>query len=84
MRAIRGLVLAAGSTVGSGGCATLPMTMQGAYRPACTPMQARAYRTTSIFQTRQRVAQIQAKYSIARISNVGAAGWRAASSGECR
>jgi hypothetical protein len=84
MRRFRGLVLAGVVALGTGACAPNLMGVGFAFRPACPVMQARAYKTTQIMATRQRVQQIQAKYSITRgATSVGATS-NALVSGECR
>ena len=84
MRKLGGLMLAAALALGAAGCAPQLIGTQVAFRPACSPMQARAYRTTSIMQTRQRVSQIQARYSFSgRAMQMGSTS-SALASGECR
>jgi hypothetical protein len=84
MGRFRGLALAAVVALGTGACAPNLMGLGFRATPACPVMQARAYRTTSIMSTRQRVAQIQAKYSPSyRYSAVGATS-NGLVSGECR
>ena len=82
MRRFRGLALAGVVALGTGACA--PTLLSFGMRPACPVMQARAYRTTSIMATRQKVAQIQAKYSPSyRYAPVGSPS-NGLVSGECR
>jgi hypothetical protein len=84
MRRMTRAMVAAGMLLVSGGCAMMPLSTRFSFRPACSPMQARAYRTTSIMQTRQRVSQIQARYSFSgRAMQMGSTS-SALASGECR
>jgi len=83
MGRFRGLAIAGVLALGTGACA--PTLMTGfAFRGACPVMQQRAYRTTSIMATRQRVQQIQAKYSLAHGSTTIGSTSNALVSGECR
>ena len=84
MRRFRGLALAGVLALGTGACAPTLTGMSFGFRPACPVMQARAYRTTSIMATRQKVQQIQAKYSPSyRYAAVGSTS-NGVVSGECR
>ena len=84
MGRFRGLALAGAVALGTGACAPNLMGLGFGMTSACPVMQARAYRTTSIMATRQRVQQIQAKYSPSyRFTPVGATS-NALVSGECR
>ena len=84
MRRFRGLALAGFVALGTGACAQILAGLSFGMRPACPVMQAHAYRTTSIMATRQRVQQIQAKYSLAHgATSVGSTS-NALVSGECR
>jgi len=83
MRGFRGLALAGVVALGTGACAPNLMGLGFQVAPSCPVMQARAYRTTSIMATRQRVQQIQARYSPSyRFTPVGATS-NALVSGEC-
>ena len=84
MRRFRGLALAGVVALGTGACAPTLTGLSFGMRPACPVMQARAYRTTSIMATRQRVQQIQAKYSLAHGSTSIGSTSNALVSGECR
>lgn len=82
MRRIVGMVAAGAVALAAAGCA--PGMVGFAFRPACSPMQAHAYRTTSILQTRQRVAQIQARLMPGgQYATIGATS-RSLANGECR
>jgi hypothetical protein len=82
MRRMAGLAAAAAVALAAAGC--VPGMMSVSFRPACSPMQWNAYRSTRIMQTRQQVAQIQAKYGLSRYASVGGAGSNSLVSGECR
>jgi hypothetical protein len=84
MRRFRALALAAAVALGTGACAPNLMGLGFQVSPGCPVMQARAYRTTSIMATRQRVQQIQAKYSLAHGSTSIGSTSNALVSGECR
>lgn len=84
MGRFRGLALAGVVALASGACAPGLTGLGFRYAPACPVMQARAYHTTSIMATRQRVLQIQSRYSLAHgATSVGATS-NALVSGECR
>ena len=84
MRKLRGLAVAGVVALASGACAPSLMGLGFNVRPACPVYQARAYRTTSIMATRQRVQQIQARYSLAHgATSVGSVS-NGLVSGECR
>jgi hypothetical protein len=84
MGRFRGLALAGAVALATGACAPGMMGLGFRVAPACPVMQANAYRTTSIMATRQRVQQIQAKYSLSsRYTTVGTTS-NAMVSGECR
>lgn len=84
MGRFRGLVLAGAVALGTGACAPALMGGSFGFRPACTVMQARAYHTTSIMATRQRVQQIQASYAPSRAFTPIGATSKGLVSGECR
>jgi hypothetical protein len=84
MRRFRGLAVAGVLALASGACAPNLAGLSFGVRPACPVMQARAYHTTSIMATRQRVQQIQAKYSITRAYSAVGTTSNAMVSGECR
>lgn len=84
MRMLRGVAVAGVLALASGACAPMLSGMSMAFRPACPVYQARAYRTTSIMATRQRVQQIQARYSLSHRATVGAIDQHTLVSGECR
>ena len=84
MGRFRGLALAGVVALGTGACAPNLMGLGFRMTPACPVMQARAYRTTSIMATRQRVQQIQAKYSISAGARSAGTTSNAMVSGECR
>ncbi|MFL5383207.1 MAG: hypothetical protein ACJ8GN_11870 [Longimicrobiaceae bacterium] len=84
MRSFRGLALAGAVALATGACAPGLTGFGFRVTPACPVMQARAYRTTSIMATRQRVQQIQAKYSLSHGSTSVGATSNAMVSGECR
>lgn len=85
MRMLRAVAMAGMLALGTGACAPMMMSGYGlAFRPACPVYQAHAYRTTSIMATRQRVQQIQARFSpTLRYAPVGSTS-NGMASGECR
>ena len=84
MGRFRGLALAGAVVLTTGACAPGLTGLGFRVAPACPVMQARAYRTTSIMATRQKVLQIQSRYSpTRRYSPVGGTS-NALVSGECR
>ena len=84
MRRFRGLALAGALALGTGACAPNLLGFGFGVTPACPVMQARAYRTTSIMATRQKVQAIQAKHSPSyRYTPVGNTS-NGLVSGECR
>jgi hypothetical protein len=84
MRRISGMAAAAALALAAAGCApAMPGMMSFSFRPACSPMQWNAYRSTRIMQTRQQVAQIQARYGLSRYNSVGGSS-NSLVSGECR
>jgi hypothetical protein len=84
MRMLRGVALAGVLALGGGACAPMMSGFGFAVQPACPVYQARAYRTTSIMATRQRVQQIQARYSLSYKANARAVDAHNLVSGECR
>ena len=84
MRRFRGLALAGALALGTGACAPNLLGFGLGVTPACPVMQARAYRTTSIMATRQKVNQIQAKYSPSYSYTPVGSTSNALVSGECR
>jgi len=84
MRRFRGLALAGVVALATGACAPSLTGLSFGFRPGCSVMQARSYRTTSIMATRQRVQQIQAKYSLSHSATSVGATSNALVSGECR
>jgi hypothetical protein len=84
MGRFRGLALAGVVALGTGACAPNLMGLGFQMTPACPVMQAHAYHTTSIMATRQRVQQIQAKYSLSHASTSIGSTSNAMVSGECR
>jgi hypothetical protein len=84
MRGI-GRWLAMAAVVGTAGCSPGLLSGGMTVAPSCGAMQARAYHTTSQFTTRQRVAAIQARYSMAYLGaqRGNTQGWRGLASGEC-
>jgi hypothetical protein len=68
----------------AGGCAPLISATSFNFQPSCSPMQASAYKTTSIMQTRNRVAQIQARYSLSHSATSYGVVSKSLVSGECR
>ena len=84
MGRFRGLAVAGCVALATGACAPNLVGLGFRATPACPVMQARAYRTTSIMDTRQRVQQVQARYSLSRgYTSVGTTS-KALVSGECR
>ena len=84
MGRFRGLALAGVVALGTGACAPNLAGLGFRMTPACSVMQARSYHTTSIMATRQRVQQIQAKYSPTLRYTARGMNERALVSGECR
>lgn len=84
MRMLRGMALAGVLALGTGACAPMMSGYGLAFRPACPVYQARAYHATSIMATRQRVQQIQARYSLSYRANARAVYAHDLVSGECR
>jgi hypothetical protein len=84
MGRFRGLALAGAVALATGACAPGLTGFGFRVTPACPVMQANAYRTTSIMATRQRVQQIQARFSPTRsYAPVGSTS-NGMVSGECR
>ena len=75
---------AAALVLGTGACAPTLGGFGFAMRPGCPVYQARAYKTTSIMATKQRVQQIQARYSLSRQVQSRGVVSNALVSGECR
>jgi len=84
MGRFRGLALAGAVALAAGACAPGLTGLGFRVTPACPVMQAHAYRTTPIMATRQRVQQIQARYSLSRNATTVGATSNAMVSGECR
>jgi hypothetical protein len=84
MRKLRGLAVVGVMAVASGACAPTLTGYGFNVMPSCPVYQARAYRTTSIMATRQRVQQIQARYSLSHSSTSIGATSNSMVSGECR
>ena len=84
MRRLRMVAIAGVLVMGTGACAPTLSGFGFGVRPGCPVYQARAYKTTSIMATKQRVQQIQARYSMTRgYTSVGTTS-NALVSGECR
>ena len=79
---------AVAAAVTLGGCAPgfhFGGSPQVGFRGGCSQITHQAYRTTSIFQTRQKVAAIQSRFSLgARYAPASTQGWKSIASGECR
>lgn len=84
MRRLRWMAVAVVLVMGTGACAPTLGGFGFSVRPGCPVYQARAYKTTSIMATKQRVQQIQARYSITRNYTPVGATSNALVSGECR
>jgi len=84
MGRFRGLALAGAVVLATGACAPGLTGLGFRVAPACPVMQARAYRTTSIMATRQKVLQIQSRYSLAHSATSIGGTSNAMVSGECR
>jgi len=85
MRMLRGMAIAGALALATGGCASMRNPFYLGFRPGgCPVYQARAWRTTSIMGTRQRVQQIQAKYSISAGAHTSGSVSKDLVSGECR
>jgi len=85
MRMLRGVAIAGALALASGACAPIrTIGFSFPFRPPCPVFQARAYRTTSIMATRQRVQQIQARYSLSHRADSRAVDNHDLVSGECR
>lgn len=85
MRMLRGMAVAGVMALASGACASMRNPFYLGFRPGgCPVYQARAWRTTSIMGTRQRVQQIQAKYSISHGARSVGGVSNDLVSGECR
>ena len=80
----RGLALAGAVALTTGACAPGLTGFGFRVAPACPVMQARAYRTTSIMATRQRVQQVQARFAPSRSYSAVGATSNGMVSGECR
>ena len=84
MRRLRMVAIAGVLVMGTGACAPTLGGFGLSMRPGGPVYQARAYKTTSIMATRQRVQQIQARYSPTRgYTSIGTTS-NALVSGECR
>lgn len=84
MRRLRMVAIAGVLVMGTGACAPTFGSFGLGVRPGCPVYQARAYKTTSIMATKQRVQQIQARYSPTRgYTSIGTTS-NALVSGECR
>ena len=84
MRRLRLMAVAGVLVLGTGACAPTLGSFGFGMRPACPVYQARAYKTTSIMATKQRVQQIQARYSLSRQVQSRGIVSNALVSGECR